>query len=163
AGGGSGVAPGARAPPRSPPPRGAPPRHIRSEYEKWATIVAQWRTGRRAPVRLESIISRLSIIERFAISAPIPGQHNVGCGQEPKRILTYKWNVDEYRNQCEPGDDEWNNMYAENIEHRNSRGHACYLPKTFVAVKSFPHSSTITRQNRQPIRFFAQQKAFESQ
>jgi len=81
-------------------------RHIRSEYEKWATIVAQWRTGRRAPVRLESIISRLSIIERFAISAPIPGQHNVGCGQEPKRILTYKWNVDEYRNQCEPGDDE---------------------------------------------------------
>ena len=51
-------------------------------------------------------ISRLSIIELFVISTPMPGQHDVGCDQEPKRILTYKWNIDKYRNQCEPGDDE---------------------------------------------------------
>src|SRR6266446_4853998 len=49
---------------------------------------------------------------------PISGQHNVGCDHEPKREVTYKRNVDEDRNDCEPGYNERNDMYAEYIKHR---------------------------------------------
>jgi hypothetical protein len=57
------------------------------------------------------------------------GQHNVGCGHEPKRIVTYEGNIHEYRDHCEQGDNERNDMDTENIEHCNSRGHSCSLPK----------------------------------
>ena len=56
------------------------------------------------------------------------GQHNVGCDHEPKCVVAYKRNVDEYRNECEQGDNKRNDMDAENIEHSDSRGHVCYLP-----------------------------------
>ena len=45
-------------------------------------------------------------------------QHNIGCDQEPKRIVTYKRNINKYRNDREPRDKERNYMYAENVEHR---------------------------------------------
>ena len=67
--------------------------------------------------------SRL-VIEPLSMS----GQHNVGCDHEPKRIVTYKRNIDKYRNDCEQGDNKRNDMATENVEHCNSRGHVRYLP-----------------------------------
>ena len=64
------------------------------------------------------------------------GQHNVGCDHKPKRVVTYEGNIDEYRNNCEQGDNERNYMDTENIEHCNSRGHLCCLTETFAAAKS---------------------------
>ena len=64
-------------------------------------------------------------------------QHNVGGDQKPKRIVTYKRNVDKYRNECEQGDKKRNDMDAENVEHCNARGHICDLPKTFAGAKVF--------------------------
>jgi hypothetical protein len=55
---------------------------------------------------------------------PMSGQHDVGCDQEPKRIVTYERNIDEHRNYCEPRDNKRNHMYAENVEHR-----WCPLPR----------------------------------
>ena len=46
------------------------------------------------------------------------GQHNVGCHHEPKSVGTYKGNIDEYRDYCEQGDNERNDMDTENVEHR---------------------------------------------
>jgi hypothetical protein len=46
------------------------------------------------------------------------GQHNVGRDQEPKRVIAYKRNIDKYGNDGEPGDDERNYVYTENVEHR---------------------------------------------
>jgi hypothetical protein len=79
-----------------------------------------------------------SITKTFDIQPlPVSGQHDVGCGHEPKRVVTHKRNVDEYRNDCEQGDNKRNDMDTENVEHCNSRGHSCYLPKTFAGAKVF--------------------------
>lgn len=53
-----------------------------------------------------------------AVHSPVSGQHNVSGDQEPKRVITYKRNIHEYCNDCEPRYNEGDHMYAENVEHR---------------------------------------------
>ena len=70
-------------------------------------------------------ITELLLIQPLSMS----GQHNIGCDHEPKCVVTYKGNIDKYRNDCEQGDNKRNYMDAENVEHCNSRRHVCYLRK----------------------------------
>jgi hypothetical protein len=78
-------------------------------------------------------IAELLVIQSLSVS----GQHNVGCGHEPKRVVTYKRNVDEYRNDCEQGDNKRNDMDTENVEHRNSRRHSLLPPENLRGSKVF--------------------------
>ncbi len=83
------------------------------------------------------------------------GQHNVGCSHEPKRVVTDKRNVDEYRNDCEQGDNKRNDMDTENVENCNGRGHFCYLPRTFAGAKV--HSFVVNYKTKRMIdNIFAQ-------
>ncbi len=45
-------------------------------------------------------------------------QHNIGCECKPERVFAYKGNIREHRNDCEALNNERNDVYAENIEHR---------------------------------------------
>jgi hypothetical protein len=51
-------------------------------------------------------------------NSPMSGQHDVGGDQEPKRVITNERNIDKYGNDGEPRDNERNDMYTENVEHR---------------------------------------------
>jgi len=48
------------------------------------------------------------------------GQHNESGGHEPKRVVTDKRNIDEYRNHCELRDNERNYIDVENVEHADA-------------------------------------------
>jgi hypothetical protein len=48
------------------------------------------------------------------------GQPDVCCEHKPKRIITHEWNIDKHRNQREEGNDERNDVHAENVENSNS-------------------------------------------
>jgi hypothetical protein len=67
---------------------------------------------------LNSLLPPIDLFPVTYFLSPMSRQHNVGCDQEPKRIVTYKRNINEYRNDREPRDKERNYMYAENVEHR---------------------------------------------
>ncbi|HLK80644.1 MAG TPA: hypothetical protein VKT99_03990 [Xanthobacteraceae bacterium] len=75
---------------------------------------------------------------RAAGNSPLSmsGQHNVGRDHEPKRIVAYKRNIDEYRNEREQGDNKRNDMDTENVEHCNAGGHVCLSPECFRERKS---------------------------
>jgi hypothetical protein len=77
----------------------------------------------------------LSITALLAIQIlSVSSQHNVGCHHEPKRVVTYKRDVDKHGNDCEQGHNKRNDMDAENVEHCNGRGHAS-SGKNFAQVK----------------------------
>jgi hypothetical protein len=67
---------------------------------------------------LNSLLPPIHLCPVTHVQSPMSCQHNVGGDQEPKRKVTYKRNINEYGNDREPGDDERNDVYAENVEHR---------------------------------------------
>jgi hypothetical protein len=48
------------------------------------------------------------------------GQPDVGREHEPKCVITYKWNIDEYGNESEKRNNERDDVHAENIENPDS-------------------------------------------
>jgi hypothetical protein len=54
-------------------------------------------------------------------ASPVCGQADVGGEHKPKREITHKWNIHKYRNQSEEGNNEGNDVYAENVENPDSR------------------------------------------
>jgi hypothetical protein len=49
----------------------------------------------------------------------VSGQPDIGCEHEPKGVITYKWNIDKHRNEREEGNNERNDVHAENVEDPN--------------------------------------------
>jgi hypothetical protein len=61
---------------------------------------------------------------------PMCGQPDIGREHEPKCVIAYKWNIDEYGNESKKRNNERNDVHAENIENPNSGNtHIAILPK----------------------------------
>lgn len=62
---------------------------------------------------------------------PMCGQPDVGRKHEPKCVIAYKWNIDEYGNESKKRNNERNNVHAENIKNPDSGNtHIAILQKT---------------------------------
>jgi hypothetical protein len=60
---------------------------------------------------------RLFFLLHTATSS-VTGQHDVGRNQKPERIVTYERDINEHCNNGETRDNERNDMYAKDVEHR---------------------------------------------
>jgi hypothetical protein len=93
---------------------------------------------------------RLPVVPRagveLTVHSPVSGEHDVGRDQEPERVVAHKRNINKHGNNGETCDDERNDVYAEDVEHRRCP----YAPRNprLIQLRLRPWTNTTTSLDR---------------